>query len=69
MPDLVPFHIDLAEWEQQRLAAVLAGAGDQLDLVGMYWDECDAHRLLYAGLSPEQWKVYDQLVEAGVLGS
>ena len=67
-PELVDFTLDLAAHEQTRVAAVLSAAGDQLDLVDMYYNECDATRMLYSGLSPEQWKIYDQLVAAGVLG-
>lgn len=67
MPELVEFTVDLTGWEQQRVATVLTAAGDQLDLHTMYWDECDAHRILYTGLSPEQWAIYDHLTAAGVL--
>lgn len=69
MSDLVPFTIDLAAHEQARLAAVLAGVGDQFDLVDMYYGECDATRMLHGSLDAEQRKIYDQLAEAGVLGS
>ena len=67
MPDLVPFHIDLAGWEQERVATVLTGAGDLMDLHGMYWDEADATQRLYGGLDAEQRAVYQQLVDAGVM--
>lgn len=68
MPELVDWSLDLAAHEQTRVAAVLTAVGDQLNLLDMYHNECDATRMLYSGLSLEQWKIYDQLVEAGVIG-
>lgn len=67
MSDLTPFDIDLAAHEQQRVAAVLAAVGDQLDLHTMYYNECDATRTLYSGLDVNQRAVYRDLAAAGVL--
>ena len=45
----------------------LTACGDNLNLVSMHAAECDARRLLYSSLNPEQRRTYQQLTEAGIL--
>ena len=63
----VDFVVDLSSHEMLRRAHVLAALGPEWDPAAALRDEEAAHDLLYSGLSPEQQRVYDELVSAGVL--
>jgi hypothetical protein len=67
MSDLTPVTFDLSGHETARVAAVLAACSDDLDLLTMHQDECDARRLLYSSLNAEQRAVHQQLTDAGIL--
>lgn len=61
---------DLVGHEQSRLAAVLAAGGDLApDPGAVLAAEAAAHRMLYSDLDPEQQRIYQMLVDAGVLGA
>lgn len=64
---LTPMEFDLTSHELTRLSAVLAACAADLDLLTMHANECDARRLLYSGLDPEQRRIHQQLTEAGIL--
>jgi hypothetical protein len=63
----VGFVVDLSSHETLRRTHVLAALGPDWDPVAALRDEEAAHDLLYSDLSPEQQRVYDELVSAGVL--
>jgi hypothetical protein len=67
MPDLTPVTFDFDSHELARLAAVLSACSHDLDLLTMHQNECDARRLLYTNLSPEQRAIHQQLTDAGIL--
>lgn len=67
MSDLTPVTFDFDGHELTRLSAVLTACGDNLNLVSMHAAECDARRLLYSSLSPEQRAIHKKLTEAGIL--
>lgn len=69
MSELVNFSIDFYGHELERIAATLAAAGHTMDLLTMYADEADAHRMLYTGLDKQQCAVYRQLQTAGILSA
>jgi Family of unknown function (DUF6400) len=58
---------DLTLDEARRRAAVLQAIGDDWDPVAVLAEEELAYDMLYADLDAEQQRVYDDLVEAGVL--
>jgi hypothetical protein len=64
---LTPVEFDFDSHELARLAAVLSACPDDLDLITMHQNECDARRLLYSSLSPEQRAIHQQLTDAGIL--
>lgn len=68
MAELTPFVLDLAAEEGRRLSAVLA-AWTGWDPLAVLAAETAAHRLLYSGLDHEQERVYQLLVQAGILGA
>ena len=67
MNDLTDMAFDFGTHELTRLSAVLTACGNNLNLVTMHAAECDARRLLYSSLNPEQRRIYQQLTEAGIL--
>jgi hypothetical protein len=67
MTHLTPVDFNFDNHELVRLAAVLSACSPDLDLLTMYYNECDAHRLLYSRLSPEQRAIHRQLTDAGIL--
>jgi len=67
MTHLTEITFDLTGNETARVAAVLAASPDNMDLLTMYYDECDARRMLYSSLNPEQRAIHQQLTNAGIL--
>jgi hypothetical protein len=65
MADL-DFAYDLTLDEVRRRSAVLEAIGDW-DPIAVLADEQKAHDMLYSGLDEDQQRIYDELVEAGVL--
>lgn len=65
--DLTPFSIDLTFEEARRRAEVVTALGPHWDPRAALQGEDEAYALLYSGLDAEQQRVYDMLVEAGVL--
>ncbi|KOU56423.1 hypothetical protein ADK57_42270 [Streptomyces sp. MMG1533] len=63
----VDLAVDLTSHELLRRAHVLDALGPDWDPVAVLRGEEAAYELLYSGLSPEQQRVYDELVAAGVL--
>ncbi|WP_089106825.1 DUF6400 family protein [Streptomyces hyaluromycini] len=63
----VEFSVDLTGHEMTRRAHVMAALGDGWDPVEMVRGEEEAFDMLYSGLDPEQQRLYDTLVAAGVL--
>ncbi len=61
------FALDLTLDEARRRAAVLEAIGDDWDPVAVLAQEEQAYDMLYSGLDTEQQRIYDELVEAGVL--
>jgi hypothetical protein len=64
---LTPVDFDFDNHELTRLAAVLSACSDDMDLLTLYYNECDAHRLLYSSLDAEQRAIHQQLTDAGIL--
>jgi hypothetical protein len=58
---------DLSVDEARRRSAILDAIGDDWDPIRALAQEMQAHELLYSNLNPEQQRVYDELVSAGVL--
>jgi len=58
---------DLTLDEARRRAAVLQAIGDDWDPVAVLAEEELAYDMLYADLDPDQQRIYDELVAAGVL--
>jgi Family of unknown function (DUF6400) len=58
---------DLTLDEARRRAAVLQAIGDDWDPVAMLAQEERAYDMLYADLDTTQQRIYDELVQAGVL--
>jgi hypothetical protein len=58
---------DLTLDETRRRAAVLQAIGDDWDPVAVLAQEERAYDMLYADLDTTQQRIYDELVEAGVL--
>ncbi|MFD0378512.1 DUF6400 family protein [Streptomyces sp. NPDC059525] len=63
----VAFSVDLTHQEMLRRAQVMAALGPDWDPLEVLRGEEEAYDLLYSGLDPEQQRVYDELVAAGVL--
>ncbi|MFI5688057.1 DUF6400 family protein [Streptomyces sp. NPDC051636] len=61
------FAVDLDSHEMLRRTHVLAALGPDWDPVVALRGEEEAYELLYSGLSPEQQRLYEELVSAGVL--
>jgi hypothetical protein len=59
--------LDLTLDEARRRAAVLQAIGDDWDPVAVLAQEERAYDMLYADLDTAQQRIYDELVEAGVL--
>jgi hypothetical protein len=66
MVPLTTIH-DLSLDETRRRRAVLAAIGDNWDPIDALSQEIRAYELLYSNLDPDQQRVYDELVGAGVL--
>ena len=66
MADLeLAYHLTLDE--ARRRAAVLEAIGDDWDPVAVLAEENAAYDMLYSNLDEEQQRIYDELVDAGVL--
>jgi hypothetical protein len=61
------FAYDLTLDEARRRTAVLEAIGDDWDPVAVLADEERAYDMLYSNLDDEQQRIYDELVNAGVL--
>ncbi|MET9735607.1 DUF6400 family protein [Streptomyces sp. NPDC006458] len=66
-PAAVEFAVDLTAHEMLRRAHVLDALGPDWDPGAALRGEEEAYDLLYSGLDADQQRVYDELVEAGVL--
>lgn len=66
MADL-EFAYDLTLDEARRRSAALAAIGDNWDPIAALSEEQKAYDMLYADLDDEQQRIYDELVDAGVL--
>ncbi|WP_340384291.1 DUF6400 family protein [Streptomyces sp. SS7] len=68
-PPGAPFDwsVDLSAHEMLRRAHVMDALGADWDPVEALRGEEAAYALLYSGLSPEQQRIHDELVAAGVL--
>jgi hypothetical protein len=66
MADL-DFAYDLALDEARRRTAVLEAIGEKWDPIAVLAEENKAYDMLYSNLDPEQQRIYDELVSAGVL--
>ncbi|MFD6974884.1 DUF6400 family protein [Streptomyces sp. NPDC059979] len=64
---LVDFAVDLTSQEVLRRAQVMEALGPDWDPVEVLLGEEAAYDLLYSGLDPQQQRLYDDLVAAGVL--
>ncbi|MEU2334490.1 DUF6400 family protein [Streptomyces sp. NPDC006654] len=63
----VEFSVDLTGHEMTRRAHVMNALGAEWDPVEVMRGEEEAYDMLYSGLDTEQQRLYDSLVEAGVL--
>ncbi|MFF7353300.1 MULTISPECIES: DUF6400 family protein [Streptomyces] len=63
----VDFAVDLTGHEMTRRAHVMEALGAGWDPVEALRGEEEAYDMLYSGLDPEQQRLYDDLVAAGVL--
>ena len=61
------FAYDLTLDEARRRSAVLEAIGDDWDPIAVLAEEQKAYDMLYSDLDEEQQRVYDELVQAGVL--
>jgi hypothetical protein len=61
------FAYDLTLDEARRRSAVLEAVGDDWDPITVLAEEQKAYDMLYSGLDEEQQRIYDELVNAGVL--
>ncbi|GFG90488.1 hypothetical protein H7J11_22100 [Mycobacterium bourgelatii] len=61
------FAYDLTRDEACRRSAVLEAIGDDWDPVAVLTEEQKAHDMLYSDLDDEQQRIYDELVNGGVL--
>lgn len=63
----VEFAYDLTLDEVRRRTAVLEAIADRWDPLRVLAEEEQAYAMLYSNLDAEQQRVYDDLLEAGVL--
>ncbi|WP_040866698.1 DUF6400 family protein [Nocardia exalbida] len=61
------FAYDLTLDEARRRSAVLAALGDDWDPVAVLAEEDLAYDMLYSNLDDEQQRIYEELVQSGVL--
>ncbi|WP_099037394.1 DUF6400 family protein [Mycobacterium neglectum] len=61
------FAYDLTRDEARRRSAVLEALGDDWNPTAVLAEEQRAEEMLYADLDDEQQRIFDDLVEAGVL--
>lgn len=61
------FAHDLTLDEVRRRTAVLDAIGDDWDPIRVLAEEERAYAMLYSDLDAEQQRIYDELVDAGVL--
>jgi hypothetical protein len=61
------FAYDLTLDEARRRGAVLEAIGEDWDPIAVLAEEEQAYDMLYSGLDAEQQRIYDELVQAGVL--
>ena len=61
------FAYDLTLDEARRRSAVLEALGEDWDPIAVLAEEQKAYEMLYSGLDDQQQRIYDELVEAGVL--
>ncbi|WP_280252608.1 DUF6400 family protein [Nocardia abscessus] len=61
------FAYDLTLDEVRRRSAVVAALGDDWDPVAVLAEEDLAYDMLYSNLDDEQQRIYQELVQAGVL--
>lgn len=61
------FAYDLTLDEARRRSAVLAALGDDWDPVTVLAEEELAYTMLYSNLDDEQQRIYEELVQAGIL--
>jgi hypothetical protein len=61
------FAYDLTLDEARRRSAVLEAIGDDWDPITALAEEQKAYDMLYSDLDEEQQRIYDELVNAGVL--
>lgn len=66
-PGTVAFTVDLTSQEVLRRAQVMEALGPDWDPIEVLRGEEAAYDLLHSGLDAEQQRLYDDLVEAGVL--
>jgi hypothetical protein len=58
---------DLSVDEARRRSAILDAIGDDWDPIRALAQETQAHEPLYFDLNPDQQRIYNELVSAGVL--
>lgn len=61
------FAYDLTLDEARRRSAVVEALGDNWDPVAVLAEEDLAYDMLYSNLDDEQQRIYDELVQAGIL--
>ncbi|WP_431971480.1 DUF6400 family protein [Nocardia sp. bgisy134] len=61
------FAYDLTLDEARRRSAVVAALGDDWDPVAVLAEEELAYDMLYSNLDDEQQRIYEELVQAGIL--
>nr|WP_085998606.1 DUF6400 family protein [Nocardia vinacea] len=61
------FAYDLTLDEARRRSAVVAALGDDWDPVAVLAEEDLAYDMLYSNLDDEQQRIYEELVQAGIL--
>ncbi|MGY2009787.1 DUF6400 family protein [Nocardia gipuzkoensis] len=61
------FAYDLTLDEVRRRSAVVAALGDDWDPVAVLAEEDLAYDMLYSNLDEEQQRIYEELVQAGIL--
>ncbi|MEV4124886.1 DUF6400 family protein [Nocardia sp. NPDC049707] len=61
------FAYDLTLDEIRRRSAVVAALGDDWDPVAALTEEELAYDMLYSNLDDEQQRIYEELVQAGIL--
>ncbi|MGY1899590.1 DUF6400 family protein [Nocardia gipuzkoensis] len=61
------FAYDLTLDEVRRRGAVVAALGDDWDPVAVLAEEDLAYDMLYSNLDDEQQRIYEELVQAGIL--